>query len=295
MIRIIPRLDIKGPNVVKGLCFDGYRVLGKPEKLAELYYREGADELFFQDVVASLYERSNLLEIVSITAEKVMIPITVCGGIRSVENVGEVLRAGADKVAINTAAVKDPELIERAAKKFGSQCIVLSIEAKRKEKGKYEAWIDYGRQPTGVDVKKWAKSAENLGAGEIYLSSVDKDGSGEGYETELIKEISLNAKIPVIASSGAGNKDHFSQAVKEGKADAISAASVFHYHYYSEFSESLDGLETTELRMGKQTDLGNVEFIKEGYGGFHSIQVEPFSIKSIKEFLEKKGIEVRKI
>ena len=144
MIRIIPRLDIKGPNVVKGLCFDGYRVLGRPEVFSDIYYNQGADELFFQDTVASLYNRSNLLEIVSRTAEKVMLPITVSGGIRSVNDIKVILRSGADKVAINTAATKNPSLLEEAAKMFGSQCIVVSIEAKRKENGKYEAYADYG-------------------------------------------------------------------------------------------------------------------------------------------------------
>ena len=293
MIRIIPRLDIKGLNVVKGLCFDGYRVLGTADRLAELYYKEGADELFIQDVVASLYERNNLLDFVSLAAEKVRIPITVAGGIRSVDNIGEVLRAGADKVAINTAAIKDPSLIERAAKKFGSQCIVLSIEAKRRTANKYEAWTDYGRQPTGVDVFEWALQVENLGAGEIYLSSVDRDGSGEGYDLELINEVSLKASIPVIASSGAGSLEDVSKAVLQGNAEAVSAASVFHYHYFDKFLEELEGSEEGELRMGRQEDLGNIEFIKEGYGGFNAIQVDPFSIRSAKEELKKRGVAVR--
>jgi len=293
MIRIIPRLDIKGLNVVKGLCFDGYRVLGTADRLAELYYKEGADELFIQDVVASLYERNNLLDFVSLAAEKVRIPITVAGGIRSVDNIGEVLRAGADKVAINTAAIKDPSLIERAAKKFGSQCIVLSIEAKRRTSNKYEAWTDYGRQPTGVDAFEWALQVENLGAGEIYLSSVDKDGSGEGYDLELINEVSLKASIPVIASSGAGSLEDVSKAVLQGNAEAVSAASVFHYHYFDKFLDELEGSEEGELRMGRQEDLGNIEFIKEGYGGFNAIQVDPFSIRSAKEELKKRGVAVR--
>jgi cyclase len=293
MIRIIPRLDIKGLNVVKGLCFDGYRVLGTADRLAELYYKEGADELFIQDVVASLYERNNLLDFVSLAAEKVRIPITVAGGIRSVDNIGEVLRAGADKVAINTAAIKDPSLIERAAKKFGSQCIVLSIEAKRRAANKYEAWTDYGRQPTGVDVFEWALQVENLGAGEIYLSSVDRDGSGEGYDLELINEVSLKASIPVIASSGAGSLEDVSKAVLQGNAEAVSAASVFHYHYFDKFLDELEGSEEGELRMGRQEDLGNIEFIKEGYGGFNAIQVDPFSIRSAKEELKKRGVAVR--
>ena len=293
MIRIIPRLDIKGPNVVKGLCFDGYRGLGKADRLAELYYKEGADELFFQDAVASLYERNNLLDMISLAAEKVRIPITVAGGMRSIDDVGEVLRAGADKVAINTAATKDPSFIERAAKKFGSQCIVLSIEAKRRTEKKYEAWVDYGRQPTGIDAFEWAKRGEDLGAGEIYLSSVDQDGSGEGYEIDLIHEVSSKASIPVIASSGAGSLVDFHKVIEEGEADAVSAASAFHYHYFDKFMDDLAGEEGGELRMGKQEDLGNLEFIREGYGGFDAIQVDPFSIKSAKDYLQDKGIKIR--
>ena len=272
MKRIIPRLDIKGPNIVKGLCYDGYRVIGRPEKFAELYYKEGADELFFQDAVASLYERNNLLDIVSLTAGKVMIPITVSGGIRSIEDIENALKAGADKVAINTEAIKNPKLLELAARKFGSQCIVLSIEAK-KTNNKYEAWIDYGRQPTGIDVYKWANQAESYGVGEIYLSSIDKDGTGEGYDIDLINEVSTNANIPVIASSGAGNKDDFFRALKKGNADAVSAASVFHYHYSSIFRNQYNSDSTKILRMGKHIDIGNVEFIRNGYGGFSSIQV----------------------
>ena len=202
MIRIIPRLDIKGTNVVKGLCFDGYRVLGRPEVFSEIYYNQGADELFFQDTVASLYNRNNLLEIVSRTAEKVMLPITVCGGIRSINDIKTILRSGADKVAINTAAIDNPFFLEEASKKFGSQCIVASIEAKRKENGKYEAFVDYGRQPTGLDVFKWSSRVVDLGVGEIYLSSVDKDGTGNGYELELINEIDqLGGAISAIENN----------------------------------------------------------------------------------------------
>jgi len=173
--RIIPRLDIKGPNLVKGIHLEGLRVLGKPEDFAFQYYLDGADELLYMDVVASLYGRNNLLEIVRATAEKIFIPLTVGGGIRSIEDIRNLLRAGADKVAINTAAINNPDLIKEAAKTFGSQCIVVSIEAKKKEGGAYEAYTDNGREMTGVEVLSWAKRAVDLGAGEILVTSIDID------------------------------------------------------------------------------------------------------------------------
>lgn len=316
LVRIIPRLDIKGPNVVKGLCFDGYRVLGHPETFAQTYYREGADELFFQDTVASLYKRNNLLEIIRRTAEKVMIPITVCGGIRTLDDIKTLLRSGADKVAINTAAIANPTLIENAAKMFGSQCIVVSIEAKKRDYDinqryrnydgyqdsvfispkyeKYEAWVDYGRQPTGVDVFEWSKQVADLGAGEIYLSSVDRDGSGEGFDIDLVNEVANNSRIPVIACSGAGKIDHFREVIECG-ADAVSAASIFHYHYAEKVETDFMSYNEEQLRMGKQIDSGNVEFLKSGYGGFDEIQVEPASINEVKNHLLKSGIEVRDV
>jgi len=292
-IRVISKLDIKGPNVVKGLCFDGYRVLGVPEKFAEMYYKDGADELFFQDVVASLYQRNNLLEIVKRTAENTFIPLTVAGGIRSIEDVREILRAGADKVAINTAAIENPNLLREASKIFGSQCIVSSIEAKRLDNGKYEAWVDYGRQPTGVDVLNWAKRVVDLGVGEIFLSSVDKDGTGEGFDLDLIYLVASSVPVPVIACSGAGKKDDFVQAVKTGLADAVSAASMFHYKY----AEPVDTLNMSynekELRMGEQIDSGNIEFIRDGYGDSSEIFVNPASIGEVKELMRDEEIFVR--
>ena len=315
LVRIIPRLDIKGPNVVKGLCFDGYRVLGHPETFAETYYKEGADELFFQDTVASLYKRNNLLEIVKRTAKKVMIPITVCGGIRTLEDIKTLLRSGADKVAINTAAITNPTLIEDAAKKFGSQCIVVSIEAKERDYdlkqryknydgyqdspfiyqkyGKYEAWVDYGRQPTGIDVFEWSKQVVDLGAGEIYLSSVDRDGSGRGFDIDLVNEVAQKSKVPVIACSGAGKVEHFKEVIDSG-ADAVSAASIFHYHYAEKVESEFMSYNKEQLRMGKQIDSGNVEFLKSGYGGFEEIQVVPSSIYEVKNNLSKGGVEIRK-
>lgn len=292
-IRVIPKLDIKGPNVVKGLCFDGYRVLGKPEIFSEIYYREGADELFFQDVVASLYQRNNLLEIVKRTAQVAFIPLTVAGGIRSIDDIREILRAGADKVAINTAAIKNPNLLREASKVFGSQCIVSSIEAKRLDNGRYEVWVDYGREPTGVDVFDWARKVVDLGVGEIFLSSVDKDGSGEGYDLELVSTIASSVSVPVVACNGAGCKEDFIKVVKDGLADAVSAASIFHYKYAKPVDSIFMSFSEPRLRMGEQIDSGNIDFLKGGYGGFRDITVKPATILEVKRFMKESGIEVQ--
>lgn len=232
-IRVIARLDIKGSNLIKGIHLEGLRVLGDPQEFAAKYYREGIDELIYMDSVASLYGRNNLLDIVEYTTRNVFIPLTVGGGVRSVDDVNKLLRVGADKVAINTAATKRPELISEIAQRFGSQCMVLSIEAKRKDEGRWEAFTENGREPTGIDVVEWAKQGEALGAGEILLTSVDQEGTRKGFDLELLKRVSEAVRIPVIASGGMGNPQHFIQAVKEGKADAIAMADILHYNRYS--------------------------------------------------------------
>jgi cyclase len=231
-VRIIPRLDIKGPNLVKGIQFDGNRVLGTPEVFAEIYYREGADELIFYDIVASLYRRNTLLEYIRKTAEKIFIPMTVVGGIRSIHDIHEILRAGADKVAINTAAIENPKLLKEASRVFGAQCIVSCIEFHRHPDGKCEAWVDYGRQPTGVDAFDWSRRVVDLGAGEILLTSVDREGMGNGFDLEFTAKVADAVSIPVIACGGAGRKEDFISVIQEGHADAVSAASIFHYRQF---------------------------------------------------------------
>jgi cyclase len=228
-VRLIARLDIKGPNLIKGIRLEGLRVMGEPGLFAKKYYAEGADEIIYMDTVASLYGRNNLSGIVRETARETFIPITVGGGIRSVEDAKELLRAGADKVAVNTAAVARPELIREISNAFGSQCIVLSIEAKQKDGGGWEAYTDNGREHTGLDVIEWAKKGEELGAGECLLTSVDNEGTQKGFDIKLIKAVSKELKIPVIASGGMGTCDHLTQAVLEGGADAIAMAHVLHY------------------------------------------------------------------
>lgn len=228
-IRLIPRLDIKGPNLIKGVHLEGLRVIGDPQEFARRYYEHGADELVYMDVVASLYGRNSLHEIVSRSARDVFVPFTVGGGIRSVTDVRDILRAGADKVAINTAAIGRPELIREVARRFGSQCLVLSIEAKRVASGRWEAYTENGRERTGVDVVEWARRGVELGAGEILLTSVDQEGTREGFDDALVRSVSDVVPVPIIASGGMGGTAHLVSVVREGHADAVAMADILHY------------------------------------------------------------------
>lgn len=228
-LRIIPRLDIKGKNLIKGVQLEGLRVMGDPNEFALAYYEAGADELIFMDIVASLYGRNNLSDIISRAADQVFIPITVGGGIRSVEDARHILRSGADKVAINTAAVARPELITDIAHHFGSQAMVLSIESKKIAPGKWEVFTDNGRERTGMDVIEWAERGVSLGAGEILLTSVDREGTRKGFDVDLVAEVSAAVSVPVIASGGMGTIEHFVDVAKRGQADAVSMAHVLHY------------------------------------------------------------------
>lgn len=283
-IRIIPRLDIKGPNLVKGVRLEGLRVLGRPEWFAARYCEEGADELIYLDSVASLYGRNNLVEIVGRAAEHVYIPLTVGGGIRSVEDMRQLLRAGADKVAINTAAIRNPQLIRDGARAFGSQCIVLYVEAKQREGGRYECLTDNARERTGLDVVEWVRKAVDLGAGEVLLTSVDREGTGRGYDLELTARVAEIVPVPVIASGGAGKAAHVKQVILEGKADAVCAASIFHYALIGE-------LEQTTLEF----EEGNVEFLRRRLpirarapGSIQSVRIH-----ELKAALEEVSIAVR--
>jgi len=228
-VRLIARLDIKGPNLIKGVHLEGLRVVGDPQAFARRYYEEGADELIYIDIVASLYQRNSLREIVSRTARDVFIPLTVGGGVRSVDDVRDILRAGADKVAINTAAVRRPELVSEVARRFGTQCMVLSIEAKQKPGGGWEAFTDNGREHTGLDVVEWARRATGLGAGEILLTSVDQEGTRKGFDVALVKAVVEATSVPVIASGGMGSLEHLVDVCKRGGADAVAMADVLHY------------------------------------------------------------------
>ena len=229
-IRLIARLDVKDENLVKGIQMEGLRKLGDPNQFARRYYEEGIDELLYIDIVASLYNRNNLSDIVRKTVDEVFIPVCVGGGVRSVEDVRHLLSMGADKVAVNTAAIKRPELITEIAEAFGSQCMVLSIQAKRSRTwpGKWEAYYDNGRAHSGYDVVEWAKSGEALGAGEILLMSVDNEGLQRGMDLELIQAVTGAVHIPVICGGGVGCGDDIVEAAHAG-ADAVACAAVLHY------------------------------------------------------------------
>ncbi|WP_293444528.1 imidazole glycerol phosphate synthase subunit HisF [Persephonella sp.] len=227
--RIIPCLDVNKGRVVKGVNFVNLVDAGDPVEAAKAYDEAGADELVFLDITASAEDRNIILDVVKETAETVFMPLTVGGGVRTLEDIRKLLESGADKVSINTAAVKDPSLVESAAVRFGSSTIVVAIDAKRVSNNKWEVYIHGGRTPTGIDAVEWAKAVEDLGAGEILLTSMDRDGTKNGYDIPLTRAVSEAVTIPVIASGGAGNKHHFYQAFAEGKADAALAASLFHF------------------------------------------------------------------
>ena len=228
-IRLIARLDIKGPNLIKGIHLEGLRVMGSPHEYALKYYHQGADELIYMDCVASLYGRNNLSEIIMAAAKDIFVPMTVGGGIRSVDDAIDVLRVGADKVAINTAAVANPKLISDIAQRFGSQCMVLSIEAKQVGKDRWEVYTNNGREHTGLDVVEWVKHGGSLGAGEILLTSVDKEGTRKGFDIPLIKAVSAAVDVPLIASGGMGRPEDL-LAVVGANADAVAMADILHYN-----------------------------------------------------------------
>jgi len=226
-------LDVKDARVVKGINFVNLRDAGDPVEIAAAYGREGADEVVFLDITASVEKRRAIVEVVRKTAEQVFIPLTVGGGIRNIEDIRLLLKSGADKVSLNTAAVENPELVTESSRAFGNQCIVVAIDAKRVSPGKWIVYIYGGRKPTDLDAVEWAKEAEKLGGGEILLTSMDADGTKNGYDLELTRTISEAVNIPVIASGGAGNLKHLCEAFTVGKADAALAASIFHYGEYS--------------------------------------------------------------
>ncbi len=281
-IRVIPRLDIKGPNLVKGVNFEGLRVLGKPQFFSEYYYEHGADELFFQDTVASLYDRNSLHDIIRLTASNIFIPLCVGGGLRSLEDVRKVLRVGADKVAINTAAIKNPHLISELASAFGSSTIVVSIEAMKKGDGSWESLVEYGRETTGVDAVAWAVRAAELGAGEIMVTSVDREGMCIGYDIELTRLISEQVNIPVIAGGGFGKPSDAVDVLQEGGADAVSIAASLHYG-------ALHDLVTKGLASSYEVE-GNVEFLNAGRS-FSTVTIS--SVKEIKSVLSENGFPCR--
>jgi cyclase len=232
-IRVIVRIDVKNEYVIKGIHLEGLRKVGKPNELAKRYYNDGIDEIIFMDAVAAYYDRNSLSNIIQEACEDVFIPITVGGGLRTIEDIQTSLNSGADKVAINTQAIHTPEFITQASKVFGSQCIVLSIVAKKISDDKWEAYIDNGREPTGKDVVAWAREVERLGAGEIMLTSIDKDGTKRGFDIELNQAVSQAVSIPLIASGGMKNSDDAVKLLNASNVDAFATASTLHYELES--------------------------------------------------------------
>lgn len=228
-VRLIARLDIKGKNLIKTVQLEGLRVVGDPADAAQRYYNEGIDEIIYMDIVASLYGRNHLSELIEKTAQNVFVPMTVGGGIRSVEDIRKLLRAGADKVAINTAAIACPDLIKDAAETFGSQCIVLSIEAKKQDNGNWQAYTDNGREWSHMDVAEWAIRGQELGAGEILLTSIDREGTRKGFDIELVQCVRSAVSIPVIASGGMGEASHLVDVVKKTDVTAVAMADILHF------------------------------------------------------------------
>ncbi len=249
-IRIIARLDVKSEHLVKGIQLEGLRKLGKPNDFARKYYSGGIDEIIYVDIVASLYERNSLLPIIEKASDDIFIPMTVTGGIRSVENARAALHAGADKVGVNTAAIKNPQLISDIAEEFGSQCMVASIEAKNTGAGTWEAYYDNGREKTGISVLDWAKEVEQRGAGEILLTSVDREGAGKGMDTDLISAICDTVNIPVIASGGVGNVTHMKDVITQTNVSAIAVAKTLHYEEttIADIKDELRSIHGVEIR-----------------------------------------------
>ncbi len=278
-IRIIPRLDIKGPNLVKGIQLEGLRVLGEPSDFAQFYYKNGADEILYMDVVASLYGRNSLNEIIERTASEVFIPLTVGGGLKTLYDIESVLKSGADKVVINTAAVKNPNFISQASREFGSSTIAISIEAIKQENNSYYAYTDNGREYTGLDVLDWAKEIEQNGAGEIIITSVNKEGTGEGFDIDLISKISDIINLPIVAHGGAGKKEDILMLSKRSRVNAISAASIFHYNYIQE-----EGYNYNNLDEGNTDFLSDIRINKN---------LSPLNIADLKQYLKTNNIDVR--
>lgn len=282
-VRVVPRLDIKGPNLIKGIHLEGLRVLGTPAAFAERYYESGADELLFIDAVASLYNRNSLTPLIQEVAERIFIPLTVGGGLRTIDDVRTVLRAGADKVAINTAAIDDPELITALASEFGTSTIVIGIEAIERPDGSYEAFCENGRTPTGQDAVAWAREAVDRGAGELLVTSVDREGTGQGFEEPLIAEISSHVDVPVIAHGGAGSPADFISCQNRAHPDGFAVSSMLHYHLSEQRRAS-------ELELVSGREEGNLEYLSAGEPPGY---LSPMSVDALKSALADGGVPIR--
>ena len=279
-IRVIPRLDIKGLNLVKGIHLEGLKILGNPSEFSKFYYSNGADELLYMDAVASLYGRNSLCDVIENTVKEIFIPLTVGGGLRSIDDISTVLLCGADKVAINTEAINRPEFISEAVKKFGSSTIMIEIQTKKQLNGDYVAFTDNGRNNSGLDAVEWAIQVENFGAGEILITSIDNDGTGKGFDIDIIKQISESVSIPVIAGGGAGNVNHVIELVGKTEINGVGLASLLHYPFVHQLVES-------GYKFGK---AGEFNVIQESYT---NARINGTDIQTVKESLISQGINSR--
>jgi cyclase len=280
-LRIIPRLDIKGRNLVKGIHLEGLRVLGKPERFARHYYEQGADELLYVDIVATLYERNNLLDLIERTASEIFIPLTVGGGLRTIDDIRSTLRAGADKVAINTAAVRCPGFLREAARKFGSSTVVLSIEAIQQPDGHYEAYTDNGRERTGMDAFEWAMRGVELGAGEVLVTSVDREGTGLGFDLELSRRMAELVPVPVIACGGGATVEHVKQVATLAQVQAVGIASILHYNFVRQINPDGKYFGDFETRLLRTATI--------------SSKFEDLSLAILKRELDARGVNCRSL
>jgi len=278
--RLIARIDIKGKDIVKGVNLEGLRVLGNPEKFSLKYYTDGIDEIYIQDVVASMYGRNNLHNVIKKISQNIFVPITIGGGIRSLHDIKEILRAGADKVAINTAAIKNPQFINEAVKEFGSSTIVISIEALKASNGDYYIYHDNGREETDINLISWVKKVQDLGSGEIFLTSIENEGTGKGYNLDLLEKIKKIIKIPFVYHGGINSKENILNLLKNFNfIDGVSMSSILHYSNLQD--KNIANYENIE---------GNEEFLKKK---FLLKKFEKISIIDLKKFLKKNNIEVR--
>ena len=288
--RIIPWIEVKGSNLVKGINMEGLRVLGTPYKFSDFYSENGADELIYYDVVASLYGRKSILDIISKTASKTFIPITVSGGIRNVDDIKKVLGAGADRVSINSAAIKNPNLISKSAEVFGSSTICINIQTMKDKNGKYYCYYNHGRELTNIEAKDWAKIIEKKGAGEIILSSIDREGSFEGIDIDLLKTIRNLVKIPVIVHGGCNGPENIFEAYNKTKFEGVAISGLFHYHLVKKFKKEL----IKDLnKKNKNIQEGNIEYLLKKDGAYSFIYDKTYSIVDFKNFLKKKDMNIR--
>lgn len=276
--RVIARLDVKNEALVKGIHLEGLRVLGKPELFAKHYFEDGVDELLFMDVVASLYGRNGLVDLVRSTAEKIFVPLTVGGGVRNATDVRTLLHSGADKISINTAAVKSPDLVAELADTFGSSTIAITIETIKDSAGNYMVYIDNGRESTGLNAIEWAQQIQSLGAGEIILTSVDQEGTGKGMDLDLIKMVQAKVSIPIVAHGGVGRADDMVTVFQQTGVEAICAASIYHY-------DTVNHMDNQALSV-----RGNTSFLKSGRTKKNLL---PTSVSAVKEHLRLNHLHVR--